>query len=160
MKHLVAVFLLLIGTNFSAQAQSLEEQVTIYLESFLADNKGFLKSNDLTETSWVTKDLMGTKTLSFDSNSKFKLKSQGFQASSGNLKGKWYINNEFVVLKIKKEKTPIYVLKNDDQLVLVDDDQIDVLKQLLTEASYKDGELKPYSYSEIFTFLNGFIIQE
>ncbi|MEO9803063.1 MAG: hypothetical protein ABJF04_07440 [Reichenbachiella sp.] len=159
MKHRVILFLLLMIAGFSPEAQSLEEEVTIYLESFLEDNKSFVTSNDLVETHWMTKDLMGSKTLNFDSKGRFKSKSYGFQASSTSLKGKWYINNEFIVLKVKKEKKPIYVLKNDEQLILVDDDQIDVLKQLLTEASYKDGELKPYTYSEIYTFLNGFTIQ-
>ncbi|MEP2023108.1 MAG: hypothetical protein ABJH98_09170 [Reichenbachiella sp.] len=137
----------------------MEDQVTVYLETFLAEHKSTLTENELMGTEWATIDLMGKSKISFDSNKKFKKEIDGFQAKTNKTKGRWYVNNEYVVLEVKKAKTPLYILKNENQIVLVDDDQIDVLKQLLTEASYKDGALKPYSYDEIFTFLNAFTVQ-
>lgn len=158
MKHL-ALFL---GTwlgGFAIQGQTMEEKVTTYLETFLSDNKSFISESDLSGTQWSTSDMMGYSQISFFENFRFKKENTGFQANSSKTKGSWYVNNEFVVLERKKDKTPLYVLKNDETVILVDDDQIDVLKYLLTDVSYKDGALKPYSYAEIFTFLNGFTLQ-
>lgn len=141
------------------QAQSLEEQVSAYLDEFLAKHKATISAKELSNTQWATSDLMGASKISFVSSNRFKKQAKGFQASIDKTGGSWYIFNEYVVLEVKKEKTPLYVLKHGNDLVLVDDDQIDVLKQMLIDASYKDGELKSYSYSEIFTFLNGFTLQ-
>jgi len=154
------VFFLVFWISTSAlMGQTMEERVIDYVESFLEKNKSLISADELMNTKWKTGDAMGNSWLTF-SDKRFKIKSNGFQANSDKTNGSWYINNEFVVLKVKKEKSPLYILKNENQAVLVTDDQIDVLKQLLTEASYKDGDLKPYSYSEIFTFLNGFTIQK
>ncbi|WP_420581024.1 hypothetical protein [Reichenbachiella sp.] len=151
-------FLMLLGAEL-LQAQTMEEKVVAYLEIFLTENKSFISEEELPGTIWSTSDIMGKSRILFLQNFKFKRENTGFQANSSKVRGNWYINNEFVVLEKKKEKTPLYVLKNNEEIILVDDDQIDVLKQLLTDASYKDGALKPYSYSEIFTFLNGFTLQ-
>lgn len=151
--------LILVVSGFMVYAQTMEEKVTVYLEAFLSENKSSVSLSELSETEWATSDAMGKSKINFTANSKFKRENDGFQAGNNKVKGRWYINNEFVVLEVKKQKSPLYVLKNGKEIVLIDDDQIDVLKQLLTEASYKDGALKPYSYAEIFTFLNGFTIK-
>ncbi|SMD31992.1 hypothetical protein SAMN04488029_0330 [Reichenbachiella faecimaris] len=152
-------FLLWILGGFGLHAQTMEEQVTIYLETFLDQNKSTIFDKMLNDSEWTTSDLMGESKINFDANKKFKRENGGFQATTNKVRGHWYIHNEYVVLEVKKVKTPMYILKNGDQIVLIDDDQIDILKQLLTEASYKDGALKPYSYDEIFTFLNGFTLE-
>lgn len=144
----------------AAFAQTMEERVANYLEAFLKENQTTIPEAELSNTRWASTDAMGGKSISFNSNGRFVLKSNGFQALESKRKGKWYIHNTYVVLNEKKEKTPLYILKNENQKGLVDEAQIDVLKQLLTEASYKDGALKPYSYEEIFTFLNGMTIQD
>ncbi|UXX78732.1 hypothetical protein N7E81_15335 [Reichenbachiella carrageenanivorans] len=155
----LTVTLLMCLFSCAAFAQTMEDRVTNYLEVFLEENKGAMTKAKLSNTRWATTDAMGGKSISFNSNGRFVLKTNGFQALENKRKGKWYINNEYVVLEEKKEKTPLYVLKNENQMMLVGDEQVDILKQLLVEASYKDGALKPYSYEEIFTFLNGMIVQ-
>ena len=159
MRMRFAICLFLFTLNHSLFSQTMEDKVTVYLEIFLAEHKSTLTENELMGTEWATTDLMGKSKISFESNKKFKKEVDGFQAKTSKTKGRWYVNNEYVVLEVKKAKTPLYILKNENQIVLVDDDQIDVLKQLLTEASYKDDALKPYSYDEIFTFLNAFTVQ-
>lgn len=154
-----SIFLLIFIAAEILQAQTIEDKVTAYLETFLFENKAFIAEEELYGTVWSASDIMGQSQIIFSENFKFKRENNGFQASSNKLKGSWYINNEFVVLQRKKEKTPLFVLKNGEMTMLVEGDQIDVLKQLLTDASYKDGALKPYSYSEIFTFLNGFTVK-
>ncbi len=158
MKRWFIFFLIFFG-GWQLHAQTMEEKVTAYLETFLSENKSHISESELFETQWLTSDIMGRSQINFLQNFKFKRENAGFQANSSKVKGRWYVNNEFIVLEKKKEKTPLYVLQNGKAVILVDDDQIDVLRQLLTEASYKDGTLKPYSYSEIFTFLNGFTLQ-
>lgn len=150
----------IICLSSSLSAQTMEEKVTAYLEYFLNDNKSTMSASELSDTYWKSDDLMGGRSLFFDNKDRFKIKNDGFQANRLGFKGKWYLNKEFIVLEVKREKIPLYILKNDVEYVLVDDSQINILKQLLTEASYKDGALKPYSHEEIFTFLNGFKIQE
>ena len=159
MRMRFAICLFLFTLNHSLFSQTMEDKVTVYLEIFLAEHKSTLTEKELMGTEWATTDLMGKSKISFESNKKFKKEVDGFQAKTSKTKGRWYVNNEYVVLEVKKAKTPLYILKNENQIVLVDDDQIDVLKQLLTEASYKDDALKPYSYDEIFTFLNAFTVQ-
>lgn len=159
MMRSLAIFILFLLIGASIQAQTMEEKVAMYLETFLTESKTTISPSQLEETDWTTSDLMGQSKMSFDSKRKFKRENAGFQANSSKAKGSWYIHNEYLVLEIKKEKIPMYMLKNESEIMLVDEDQIDVLRELLTEASYKDGALKPYSYDEIFTFLNGFTLQ-
>lgn len=158
MKYLVFSLGILLGSQ-AMQAQTMEQKVADYLETFLSENKSFISETELFDTQWSTSDLMGRSQIVFSENFKFMRKNTGFQASSSKDKGSWYVNNEYVVLERKKVKTPLFVLKNGQETILVNEDQIDVLKQLLTEASYKDGALKRYSATEIFTFLNGFTLQ-
>lgn len=158
MTRLALCGLVMIVFSIGASGQTMEDKVTSYLEAFLSDSKTSIAASELANSEWHTSDLMGKSKIYFGDNYKFRREDDGFQAGNSKIKGRWYINNEFVVLEVKKQKVPLFVLKNEQEIVLVDDDQMDVLKQLLTEASYKDGTLKPYSYIEIFTFLNGFTI--
>lgn len=159
MARLVLLFIVPFLLSQALHAQTMEEKVTNYLETFLSQNKAFITDSELMDTEWSTSDAMGKSWIAFSTNYKYNRENAGFQASAKKSKGSWYVNNEFIVCEKKKKKTVLYVLKSGDRIVLVDDDQIVVLKQLLTDASYRDGALKPYSYDEIFTFLNGFTLQ-
>ncbi|MEO9967222.1 MAG: hypothetical protein ABJF11_15595 [Reichenbachiella sp.] len=160
MKTLTPLLIFMIITVGLLQAQTMEEQVVAYVDEFLLENKSIVAESELFDTRWETRDEMGKKSLFFKKNGRFKILNQGFQATSAKQTGKWYIYEAFVVLHIEKEKSPVYVLKNGNDILLVDSSQIDVLKQLLIDISYKNGELKPYSREEIFTFLNGFTLNE
>ncbi|MFY0627344.1 MAG: hypothetical protein JXR07_13670 [Reichenbachiella sp.] len=136
----------------SPDEAKIDSVVMYHLEAHLVKpDKEALKGSK-----WIIRDGMGNKTLRFNNNMKFKLKNNGVMGRYENFSGSWYIFNEYIVLELKKEKDPIYHIRYNGKIILVDQESINVMRRLMMAFITKDQLLSGITEETVFGFVKGY----
>ena len=133
-----------------------EEKIDSLIMKYVEQNQVVPEIEYFQKSNWKSLDALGVRTLTFSGGKKYKLTSNGSGGKYQKEQGSWYIYDKYIVLETRKGKIPVYVIRHKKKTILLDQENLDIMKKLIRSFVAGDQWMGYLTEEDVLGFLNGF----
>ncbi len=153
---LIGILLALVYTGQAQLLSPQQEKIDSLIMAYIGESQVTPDPMDFQKTQWKTLDPVGGKFLKFSGGKSYVLKIHASNGKTISKKGKWYVYDKYIVLVDGKDKMPLYVIRDRGRIVLLDEENLAIMKTLIMGFVTGDQWMGYLTKKDVLGFLNGF----